>query len=252
MRHRLGYQRALAAHRVGAVEDQRVESVAVTERVRLPQEGAVGVAVERDPIEPERGAHGVDVVGGRRGPIGPVAVARGCARTGRRPGGPCPRPAGGRGSRSPASGRSRACRPSPGRGAAARARACGRSSGRCRSSRSPARPRRRRSGARRRASRCRRARRTAKRIGIVPERRVGALERHPQRAAAQALRPDVLRALGELRAGRGRVRRRPGVGAREHQAGQRHGARGDRAAQRRRRSPSTSLASTPAPFARRR
>ena len=63
------------------------------------------------------------------------------------------------------------------------------------------------------------------------ERRVGALVGHPQRAAAQALRPDVLRALGELRAGRGRVRRRPGVGAREHQAGQRHGARGDRAAQ---------------------
>ena len=68
-------ERILAADGIGAVEDERRERIAVAQRVRLPEEGPVGVAVEEDALVAERLADGVDVVRRGRGPVGREAVA---------------------------------------------------------------------------------------------------------------------------------------------------------------------------------
>ena len=66
----------LAARGIGRVEHERIEPVGVAEGIRLAEVGAVGVAVEGDPLVAERFAYVVDVVGGRRGPVGGGAVAQ--------------------------------------------------------------------------------------------------------------------------------------------------------------------------------
>ena len=66
---------ALAADGIGAVEHQRGERLAVPKRVGLREEGPVGVAVEGDAVEPQHLADLVDVVGRRGGPVGVVVIA---------------------------------------------------------------------------------------------------------------------------------------------------------------------------------
>ena len=66
---------ALAARRIGRVQHQRSQGLAVAEGVGLSQEGPVGVAVERDAAEAQSPAHGVDVVGRGGGSVGIEAGA---------------------------------------------------------------------------------------------------------------------------------------------------------------------------------
>ena len=69
---------ALAGELVGAVEDQPADVVAVTERVGLREEAAVGVPVEEDVTEAERLADRLDVLGGGLGAVGEEPGAELC------------------------------------------------------------------------------------------------------------------------------------------------------------------------------
>ncbi len=74
----------LTRHRVGPVEDERVEAVGVAEGVGLAEVGAEGVAVEGDPLEAQRGADVVDVIGGGAGGVRLPVVAEAAGTLGDR------------------------------------------------------------------------------------------------------------------------------------------------------------------------
>ena len=130
-----------AGHRIGAVEHERAEPVAVVDGERLGGEGAVGVAVEVDAPDPQRVEHGGDVVD--RG-AGAVEVAPRAELARAAPGAPhvvLDRAAQRRDSPARRRGRSRAGRRAAGRAGPAAARAGSGSCLGCRSWSSRDRPR---------------------------------------------------------------------------------------------------------------
>ena len=101
-------------HRVRAVQHQRAQQVRVPHGEHRAEERAVGVAVQIDLVDPERGHDVGEVVSGRRRCRSPRRWRPTDGRTRRRLPRSCPRTTAAPGSRSPPSPRSPGCRPSAG------------------------------------------------------------------------------------------------------------------------------------------